>query len=109
MLRSSPMGWNPRLFRGGMIRNLLFAVILTAVLATSRGAGAEESSRFVSAEDTVSLVSQNNAANGTALQLALLFRLSKGWHIYWKNAGDAVSPPQLTLTQPARLRVGDFT
>lgn len=102
------MGWNTRLFRWGMIRNLLFAVMLTAVLVTPRGAWAEESNRFVSAEDTVSLVSQNDAANGTALQLGLLFRLSKGWHIYWKNAGDAGSPPQFTLTQPARVSVGAF-
>jgi DsbC/DsbD-like thiol-disulfide interchange protein/cytochrome c biogenesis protein CcdA len=107
------MGWNMRAFgrcgnRTTLFVKLLFAVILTVTLAAPRGAWAAESNRFVSPEDTVSLVSKSNAANGTALRLGLLFRLSKGWHIYWKNAGDAGSPPRLTLTQPARITVGAF-
>ncbi|HVE23563.1 MAG TPA: thioredoxin family protein [Acidocella sp.] len=105
-------GWNIWLFRRVAMRTalllLFIAVTLTAALVTPRGASAAESDRFVSAEDTVSLVSKNDAANGTALQFGLLFRLSKGWHIYWKNAGDAGSPPQLTLTQPARVSIGAF-
>ena len=107
------MGWNMRVFRRCGRRTasfvkLLFAVIFAVTLAAPRGAWAAQSNRFVSAEDTVSLVSKSDAANGKALQLGLLFRLSKGWHIYWKNAGDAGSPPQLTLTRPVGTTVGAF-
>lgn len=31
------------------------------------------------------------------LRLGLHFQLSPGWHVYWKNAGDAGYPPALTL------------
>ena len=94
--------------RTALFVKLLFAVIFAVTLAAPRGAWAAESNRFVSAEDTVSLISKSDAANGTSLQLGLLIRLSKGWHIYWKNAGDSGSPPQLALTQPAGTTVGAF-
>src|SRR6185295_16359918 len=31
------------------------------------------------------------------LRLGLHFQLAKGWHVYWKNAGDAGYPPAVTL------------
>ncbi len=31
------------------------------------------------------------------LRLGLHFQLTPGWHVYWKNAGDAGYPPALTL------------
>ncbi len=34
------------------------------------------------------------------LILGLQFRLAPGWHVYWKNSGDAGFPPTVTL-QPA--------
>jgi DsbC/DsbD-like thiol-disulfide interchange protein len=34
--------------------------------------------------------------------LGLQFRLSPGWHVYWKNSGDAGFPPTATF-QPAAL------
>jgi DsbC/DsbD-like thiol-disulfide interchange protein/cytochrome c biogenesis protein CcdA/thiol-disulfide isomerase/thioredoxin len=32
--------------------------------------------------------------------LGLYFKLEKGWHIYWKNAGDAGEPPKINWTMP---------
>ena len=37
---------------------------------------------------------------GSTLDAGLLFRLDKGWHIYWKNAGDAGEPPTIRWTLP---------
>jgi len=36
------------------------------------------------------------------LILGLQFRLSPGWHVYWKNSGDAGFPPAVTF-QPERI------
>jgi thiol:disulfide interchange protein len=83
---------------------LLLALLLAAPIA----AKAAESNRFVSNEDTVSLVSRSNGAVGRTLTLGVLFRLSKGWHIYWKDAGDAGSPPQLTLLRPDHATIDHF-
>ncbi|HEY1598403.1 MAG TPA: thioredoxin family protein [Pirellulales bacterium] len=91
-----------------MIRRLLFAVMLIGPLAIPIVAQAAESNRFVSHEDTVSVVSDSDGFRGSPVKLGLLFRLSKGWHIYWKNAGDAGAPPQLTMTQPDHSLAGAF-
>jgi thiol:disulfide interchange protein len=92
-----------RMSRVVTIMKLLSTLMLAVVLATPVAAQAAESNRFVSHEDTVSIVSRSNGASGLALRLGLLFRLSKGWHIYWKNAGDAGSPPQLSFTPPPHI------
>lgn len=36
------------------------------------------------------------------LMLGLEFRVSPGWHVYWKNSGDAGFPPAVTF-QPERI------
>ena len=88
----------------GMSCGLLLAFLLAVPIA----AKAAESNRFVSREDTVSLVSRSNGAAGRTFTFGLLFRLSKGWHIYWKDAGDAGSPPQLALLRPDHATIGRF-
>ena len=75
---------------------------------SARGGTGRREQSLRQPEDTVSIVSKSDCTNGTTLRLGLLFRLSKGWHIYWKNAGDAGSPPQLALTRPAGTTVGAF-
>jgi thiol:disulfide interchange protein len=37
---------------------------------------------------------------GSSLQAGLHFRLDKGWHVYWSNAGDSGEPPKITWTLP---------
>ncbi len=43
------------------------------------------------------------APRGGELILGLHFRLSPGWHVYWKNSGDAGFPPSVTLQPADRL------
>ncbi len=81
---------------------------LVSAFAVPVAAHAAESNRFITQEDSVSVISKSDGASGSALRLGLLFKLSKGWHIYWKDAGDAGSPPELSFTQPADASAGAF-
>jgi thiol:disulfide interchange protein DsbD len=55
----------------------------------------------------VALVSDHDAvAPGAALHLGLRFRMAPGWHIYWKNPGDAGIPPHLEWTLPQGVAAG---
>ena len=38
--------------------------------------------------------------------LGLEFKLTPGWHVYWRNPGDAGSPPTATWTLPAAWSLG---
>lgn len=40
--------------------------------------------------------------------LALHFKIEKGWHLYWKNAGDAGFPPNVKWQLPAGFKVGEL-
>jgi thiol:disulfide interchange protein DsbD len=45
-------------------------------------------------------------APGQALRLLLRFRLAEGWHIYWRNPGDAGGPPELSWVLPDGAAAG---
>jgi thiol:disulfide interchange protein DsbD len=38
--------------------------------------------------------------------VGLYFKLEPGWHVYWKNAGDAGGPPHIQWTLPAGVTAG---
>ena len=38
--------------------------------------------------------------------VGLYFKLEPGWHVYWKNAGDAGGPPHIHWTLPAGVTAG---
>lgn len=83
------------------------AACLFALLV--RDAFALESAAVVSTRSVVTLVSAQSAvAAGRPVGLALRFRLSPGWHIYWQNPGDAGQAPQVELHAPAGTTVTDI-
>jgi thiol:disulfide interchange protein DsbD len=43
---------------------------------------------------------------GVPTDAALYFKLEPGWHIYWKNPGDAGEPPQIQWTLPTGITAG---
>ncbi len=50
---------------------------------------------------SVQLVSARDAIHpGDSLQAGLYFKLDKGWHVYWLNAGDSGEPPKIVWTLP---------
>jgi len=55
----------------------------------------------------VQLVLPDSAlSRGTAAKAGLYFQIDPGWHIYWKNAGDAGEPPHMKWTLPDGVTAG---
>ena len=50
---------------------------------------------------SVQLISATDVIHpGGSLQAGLYFKLDKGWHVYWLNAGDSGEPPKIVWTLP---------
>jgi thiol:disulfide interchange protein DsbD len=43
---------------------------------------------------------------GESADAGLYFKLEPGWHIYWKNPGDAGDPPHIQWTLPSGITAG---
>ena len=43
---------------------------------------------------------------GQSFTAGLYFKLDKGWHIYWINAGDSGEPPAIKWTLPSDITAG---
>lgn len=91
-----------RSWRGLTIALLL--VVLTPMLAMAAESNVQQSPRA-----TVSLVSEYAAVSpGQELRIGLRQRLAPHWHTYWKNPGDAGSPPSITFRAPDGAMVGEI-
>src|SRR5436190_11268772 len=78
------------------------AAVLALLLAPIPAWGAA-SEWSVNPQSRVRLISPWQVApRGGDLVLGLQFRLAPGWHVYWKNSGDAGFPPVVTF-QPAEV------
>lgn len=81
-----------------MTRALL--LLLTLLLAPLTGR-ASESAPVTSPRATVTLLADRAAiVPGEPFRLMLHQSLAPGWHTYWRNAGDAGAPPEITLEWP---------
>ncbi|HEV8578156.1 MAG TPA: protein-disulfide reductase DsbD domain-containing protein [Thermoanaerobaculia bacterium] len=81
---------------------LLCAAIAAALLVPSPARPAA-SQWSVNPQSRVRLISPwQIASRDGELILGLHFRLAPGWHVYWKNSGDAGFPPSVTF-QPAEI------
>jgi thiol:disulfide interchange protein DsbD len=88
---------------------LWLAALGLCVLA-AMPARALETAPAKTAHTEVTLVSDRDAvAPGAPLHLGLRFRMAPGWHIYWKNPGDAGIPPRLDWTLPPGVAAGPIT
>ncbi len=83
-----------------ILRSAAATLALLAVLAPRPAHGAA-SAWSVNDPSQVRLITAAKVAprNGEML-MGLQFRLKPGWHVYWKNSGDAGYPPAVTF-QPA--------
>ena len=101
LLRSQPLaaGRSPR----SVARfSLAAAALLLLVPAAARPAAGpwrtnpQGSVRLIAAESAV--------ARGGTIHLGVQFRTAPGWHVYWKNPGDAGFPPRVDVLAPPSLR-----
>jgi DsbC/DsbD-like thiol-disulfide interchange protein len=91
----------PRPSLGSTARRAIgLACCWLAGLATARTAGATASPWASNPQSRVRLVSAYRVAPRTGeLRLGLQFRLAPGWHVYWKNSGDAGFAPAVELAR----------
>lgn len=54
----------------------------------------------------VQLISPNAQLHPGANDAGLYFKLEPGWHVYWKNPGDAGEPPHVKWTLPQGITAG---
>lgn len=79
-------------------------LVLTSTLALAAESNVQQSPRA-----TVSLVSEYAAVTpGQELRIGLRQRLAPHWHTYWKNPGDAGSPPSIAFKAPHDAIVGEI-
>ncbi|WBV42321.1 protein-disulfide reductase DsbD domain-containing protein [Pseudoroseomonas cervicalis] len=82
------------LLASGLVLSLLAAPL-------ARPAAALESAPVVSERARMTLAAElQSVAPGQPFRLGLRQALAPGWHTYWKNPGDAGTPPELELELP---------
>src|SRR5271165_2681359 len=52
------------------------------------------------------VVPSSGLSRGQAANAGLYFKIDQGWHVYWKNAGDAGEPPHIKWTLPDGITAG---
>ena len=52
------------------------------------------------------LLVASEAGPGSTVLVGVLFTMPKGWHIYWRNGGDAGQPPEIKWRLPEGITVG---
>jgi thiol:disulfide interchange protein DsbD len=87
-----------RLFR------LIFVVPL--LLAASLPARAVSSAADAPHVHVELLVLPQTLGRGAQAEAGLYFKLEPGWHVYWKNPGDAGLPPHIRWTLPEGVTAG---
>jgi thiol:disulfide interchange protein DsbD len=94
-----------------MMRSLRLFVVLLLVAAglPSVALGAPLGAPVTAPHVQVQLVAkQSSLATAGATEAGLYFKIEPGWHIYWKNAGDAGEPPKLNWTLPKGVTAGEL-
>ena len=56
----------------------------------------------------VQLIAPEGQFHPGANNAGLYFKLESGWHVYWKNPGDAGEPPRIKWTLPQGITAGAF-
>lgn len=55
------------------------------------------------------VAAKQGVAPGQTVRVALVQKIQKGWHTYWRNPGDSGEPTKITWTLPAGWVASDFT
>jgi thiol:disulfide interchange protein DsbD len=83
------------------LSRLSFVALLLAPALPAMAAGANTSSTDAPHLHVQLVLPQDQLYPGGPNQAGLYFKLDAGWHVYWKNPGDAGEPPHINWTLPA--------
>lgn len=86
-----------------MIRTFIAAF---AILACILPVSAQVSTANKAEVDLIS--AETSAEAGNTITLALKLEMDPGWHVYWRNPGDAGLPPQIIWDDTASATFGEF-
>jgi thiol:disulfide interchange protein DsbD len=81
-------------------------LVLPLLLSAALPARAASSSADAPHVHVQLVVPESTLAPGKPARAALYFKINDGWHIYWKNPGDAGLPPNIKWTLPAGVTAG---
>ncbi len=87
----------------GRVRLVFALFLLLAVGLPARAVSSSADAPHVRVE---LLIIPQGLNRGEAADAGLYFKLEPGWHIYWKNPGDAGEPPHIQWTLPAGITAG---
>ncbi|HWL80597.1 MAG TPA: protein-disulfide reductase DsbD domain-containing protein [Roseomonas sp.] len=89
-----------------MLRALIPVLALLALAGPAR---ALESAPVRSERATMTLAAEvDSVVPGQPFRLGLRQVLAPGWHTYWRNAGDAGAPPEISFTAPEGTQTTGF-
>ncbi len=83
---------------------LAMAGLLAGVTLCAQTPGTVADGAVQAPHVVVQLVSARDVIHpGDSLQAGLYFKMDKGWHVYWSNAGDSGEPPKIKWSLPEGL------
>jgi thiol:disulfide interchange protein DsbD len=84
-----------------------YAGLVTLALLAPMRADAAESAPVTSPRVSATLLSSRDVVQpGERFQVALVQKISAGWHTYWQNPGDSGEPTKIEWTLPAGFAAG---
>jgi thiol:disulfide interchange protein len=86
--------------------NFVLPMIATLLLAAGLPAKALSNSADAPHVHVQLVVPGSELNRGATANAGFYFKLEPGWHIYWKNAGDAGEPPHVKWTLPDGITAG---
>jgi len=81
-------------------------LVLSLLSASVLPAGAVSNSADAPHVHVQMVVPASSLNRGQAVNAGLYFKIDQGWHVYWKNAGDAGEPPHMRWTLPDGITAG---
>jgi thiol:disulfide interchange protein DsbD len=86
-------------------RWIIFLVMAVAALQ----AGAQKSAADAAHVHVELVIPMFDNSKDRPNDVGIYFKIDNGWHIYWKNAGDAGEPPHAHWTLPEGVTVSDLS
>ncbi len=93
---------------GRLFKALAFLLLLVSTLFSSAPGRAQAPHVDAQHLSLELLLPAQQLPRGAALTAGLGFKLERGWHIYWVNAGDSGEPPRVRWTLPAGITAEPF-